>query len=69
MSDELEPAAYKHPPLTFFVVMVAQMTADPAYPKLTATALLEQLPAAVSDDDWRARLSADQYYILREVQL
>ena len=44
------------------------MTADTAFPKRTATELLEQLPAVVSEDDWRARLSPDQYYILREVR-
>jgi len=44
------------------------VTADTAYPKRTATELLEQLPAVVSEDDWRARLSPDQYYILREVR-
>jgi hypothetical protein len=44
------------------------VTADTAFPKRTATELLEQLPAVVSEDDWRARLSPDQYYILREVR-
>ena len=45
---------------------ILEVTADPSYPKLTAIQLLEQLPKDVSSTEWRAKLTPDQFYILRE---
>ena len=45
---------------------ILEVTADPSYPKLTATQLLEQLPKDISSTEWRAKLTPDQFYILRE---
>ena len=45
---------------------ILEVTADPLYPKLSPKALLEDLPAATSEADWRSKLTPDQFYVLRE---
>ena len=45
---------------------IVEVTADPEYPKLSAVELLAALPEVVDESIWRAKLSADEFYVLRE---
>lgn len=45
---------------------ILEVTADPAYPKLSATELLSDLSEVVDESVWRAKLSSEEFYVLRE---
>ena len=45
---------------------VVEVTADPAYPQLSAKELLAGLPEVVDESVWRAKLSSEEFYVLRE---
>lgn len=45
---------------------VVEVTADPSYQKLSAQDLLAALPEVVDESIWRAKLTADEFYVLRE---
>lgn len=45
---------------------IVEVTADPSYQKLSAKDLLAALPEVVDESIWRAKLTADEFYVLRE---
>lgn len=45
---------------------IVEVTADPSFPKLSAVELLTNLPKIVDESTWRAKLSAEEFYVLRE---
>ena len=45
---------------------IVEATADPLYPKLSAFELLSALPEVVDESIWRAKLTPDEFYVLRE---
>jgi peptide-methionine (R)-S-oxide reductase len=45
---------------------IVEVTADPSYQKLSAQDLLAALPEVVDESIWRAKLTADEFYVLRE---
>jgi peptide-methionine (R)-S-oxide reductase len=45
---------------------IVEVTADPSYQKLSAQDLLAALPEVVDESIWRAKLTVDEFYVLRE---
>ena len=45
---------------------IVEVTADPEYPKQSALELLKGLPEVVDESIWRAKLTPDEFYVLRE---